>query len=254
MKPQKGQLERRHLAGEMRTGSGGKIAGYAAVFNLASEDLGGFREIIRPGAFTRTLRSADVRALWNHDPNFVLGRKSAGTLALQEDEHGLFFEVQPPDASWARDLGVSIRRGDVNQASFEFRAVRDKWGADPGGRGQLREVFDVELYDVGPVTYPAYPQTAVDTRSLGAQLAARLRASPDPELIAQFKWLAIWDPWVPNRQTRDRQAIQRRRRELERELGPDALIWPRTVTARARRPRLANAHRRLEIMRLKGKG
>jgi uncharacterized protein len=141
-----------------------KITGYAAVFNELSENLGGFREQIAPGAFTRTLQTADVRALWNHDPNFVLGRNKSGTLHLAEDERGLRIEITPPDTQWARDLITSMKRGDVDQMSFGFRTVDDAWEAR--GKENIRTLKEVDLFDVSIVTYPAYPQTSVSARSM----------------------------------------------------------------------------------------
>ena len=84
------KLERRYFAvEELRADDGdGTIQGYAAVFDSPSLNLGGFREIVRPGAFTQSVQRDDVRALFNHDPNFVLGRTKSGTLALLEDERG----------------------------------------------------------------------------------------------------------------------------------------------------------------------
>lgn len=141
-----------------------KIRGYAAVFNQWSEDLGGFREKIRQGAFAKTIKEADVRALFNHDPNYVLGRNKAGTLSLSEDDKGLAIEVDPPDTQWARDLLVSIDRGDINQMSFGFSTIKDEWAGKDGDT--TRELVEVKLYDVSPVTYPAYPQTSVGVRSV----------------------------------------------------------------------------------------
>ena len=76
-----------------------KMVGYAATFETLSEDLGGFKEKIRTGAFTNTINKADIRALWNHNPDFVLGRNKAGTLSLREDKQGLSIEIIPPDTS-----------------------------------------------------------------------------------------------------------------------------------------------------------
>lgn len=140
-----------------------KIDGYAAVFNQLSEDLGGFREQIAPGAFTNTIKRADVRALWNHDPNYPLGRSKSGTLSLEEDETGLLFAIDPPDTQYARDLIVSMKRGDVDQMSFGFRTLKDHW--EQSGDKVIRTLIEVELFDVSPVTYPAYPQTSANVRS-----------------------------------------------------------------------------------------
>ena len=140
------------------------IVGYAAVFN-STTDLGYFEERIKPGAFGRAIKERqDVRALWNHDANFVLGRTKSGTLVLDEDNTGLRVEIDPPDTQHARDLVESIRRGDVDQMSFAFIAVKESW-TDRKGLAPLRELEDVDLFDVSPVTYPAYEATSVGMRS-----------------------------------------------------------------------------------------
>lgn len=144
--------------------SGPKIYGYSAVFNQLSHDLGGFRERIRPGAFANTIRVDDVRALFNHDANYVLGRNVSGTLKLAEDEHGLIIDTTPPNAQWAKDLVESIKRGDIDQMSFGFRTISDDWHKE--NDEVIRELIEVELYDVSIVTYPAYPQTVVHARDL----------------------------------------------------------------------------------------
>jgi HK97 family phage prohead protease len=146
--------------------AGGQIQGYAAVFNQVTELMPGLREVIRPGAFARTLEAgADVRALWNHNSDFVLGRRGSGTLAVVEDEHGLAYTVDLPDAQWARDAQASIERGDVSQSSFSFDVVAERWTQDAVSGYTLRELLDVELYDVSPVTYPAYQGTTVGVRA-----------------------------------------------------------------------------------------
>lgn len=173
-------LERRHffcdaLKIETRAGKDGKerrlIIGHAAVFNQLSEDLGGFREQIAPGAFSDAIKSDDVRALWNHNADYVLARNLSGTLALVEDSRGLAVEIDPPDTQWARDLQVSIDRGDVNQMSFGFsvRPNGQNWAKDDAGQ-VIRTLTRVRLFDVSPVTYPAYPQTDVGMRQLRSWL------------------------------------------------------------------------------------
>lgn len=145
------------------------IKGYAAKFNKKSESLGSFVEVIAPGAFVDSIKKDDIRALFNHDPNFVLGRMAAETLTLKEDKTGLFMEVDPPDAQWARDLVASIKRRDITGQSFSFRTIKDKWDRKEG-RVPLRTLLEVKLFDVGPVTFPAYPDTTVAARSLEAFL------------------------------------------------------------------------------------
>ena len=141
-----------------------KIMGHAAVFNTLSEDLGWFREKIDPGAFAESIKEDDIRALFNHDPNFVLGRNKAGTLKLSEDDTGLAVEIAPPDTQVARDLLVSIERGDVSQMSFGFRTIDQAW--EIVDEEDIRTLKKAKLFDVSPVTFPAYPETDVAVRSL----------------------------------------------------------------------------------------
>jgi hypothetical protein len=141
-----------------------KIVGYAAVFDSLSEPMWGFREKIQKGAFAASIPKDDIRALWNHDPNFVLGRNRAGTLKLEEDEKGLRIEITPPGAEWAQGLMESIQRGDVSQMSFGFSTQKEAWDeTDPANI--VRTLVQVRLYDVSPVTYPAYTETSVNVRT-----------------------------------------------------------------------------------------
>jgi HK97 family phage prohead protease len=145
-------------------GEGKKIAGHAAVFNSLSEEIWGFREKIAPGAFAGALGKSDIRALLNHDPNYVLGRTSNGTVRAWEDDDGLAVEIVPPSTRWADDLLVSIGRGDISQMSFAFRVAEDKWETVDGVDQRTILSFD-EIFDVSPVTYPAYPETDVSLRA-----------------------------------------------------------------------------------------
>ena len=157
-----------------------RFEGYAAVFNKWSEDLGGFREKIAPKAFTRALKDSDTRALFNHDSNYVLGRTTSKTLDIQQDNKGLRFSVIPPDTQWARDLGVSMERGDITQCSFGFVLAEngDEWREKDGA--VTRTIKDVQsLADVSVVTYPAYPDTTVALRSMES-----VKAEPKPDIIA----------------------------------------------------------------------
>jgi HK97 family phage prohead protease len=138
-----------------------RLSGYAAVFNDASVPLP-FRERIAPGAFRKTLsETPDVRLLINHE-GLPLARTKNNTLALTEDEVGLRFDAELPDTSEARDLYTLIERGDVDQMSFAFRVIRQKWNDDRTER-TLTEV-SLSDGDVSVVTYPAYPTTTVEAR------------------------------------------------------------------------------------------
>ncbi|GEM_PF-217816 len=141
------------------------ISGYASVFNSLSDDLGGFRERVKPGAFNRDMTpDSDVRALRDHEPSMILGRTKAGTLRLSTNNKGLLAEIDPPDTTVGRDTVESIKRGDLDGMSFSFRAMRDGWKVEDGQN--IRELHDVKLGDVSVVTYPAYPATSVGMRSL----------------------------------------------------------------------------------------
>lgn len=177
-------LEQRTQPAEMRVDGQGRIEGYAAVFNEWSVELGGFRERIQPGAFAKTIKEADIRGTFNHDPNFVIGRNVADTLELAEDDRGLHFRASPPKTTWAEDLRESIRRGDVDQGSFVFRTIRDDWQREEDEN--RRTLIEVSLSDVAVVTYPAYPQTSVQARSQILAINSFLRAEHeqvDPVLV-----------------------------------------------------------------------
>jgi len=152
------------------------IAGYAAVFNswsalMVNERGRQFRERIAPGAFDRTLANGtDIRALWNHNADYPLGRTANGTLSIRKDGNGLRFELRPDmGTSWGASAVAAIRRGDVNAMSFAFSAAReggDMW-EKPGADGvAMRTLLDADLFEVSPVTFPAYPQTSATVRSM----------------------------------------------------------------------------------------
>ena len=161
----------RTLRAQIRTagdeGAMMRLLGYAARFNSYSQDLGGFKERILPGAFTTCLaQRADVRFLQNHDPNFVMGRTRNNTLRLREDSEGLAFEVILPDTQQARDLYKTVKRGDMDQCSFAFTVDEDgdSWSEELDERGNrfiARTLKQVRLFDVSAVTYPAYKNTSI---------------------------------------------------------------------------------------------
>lgn len=155
--------EFRKLSGEVRVESvdgGKKIVGYGSVFNQLSEPLRignrTMRERVMPGAFDRCLAAgADIRGLVNHNADCVLGRTTSGTMRVSVDAHGLRYEIDPPDTSYARDLMVSLERGDINQSSFGFFTIDD--AVVPGDDGYMvRELREVDCFDCSPVTFPAY--------------------------------------------------------------------------------------------------
>jgi len=141
-----------------------KIVGHAAVFDVIGEG-GWFREKVAPGAFANTIKEDDVRALFNHNPDFVIGRNRAGTLRMKEDEKGLAIEIDPPETQFARDLMISIGRGDISQMSFGFEILKEERQAGEGKDLDLFTLREVRLWDVSPVTYPFYKQTDVSVHS-----------------------------------------------------------------------------------------
>ena len=152
---------------EMQVRDENYIYGYAALFNSMSEEMWGFREVIDPGAFLETDVS-DVRALFNHDNNLLLARTSSGTLSIEVDENGLRYEFEAPKTSYGKDLVELMKRGDVTQSSFGFTIDREgEYWEQREGELPVRHITRIKkLYDVSPVTYPAYPDTTVAVRSL----------------------------------------------------------------------------------------
>lgn len=139
------------------------ITGHAAVFNTIASG-GWFREQVAPGAFSDSLKTDDIRALWNHDTNIVLGRNKAGTLDLWEDEKGLAVQIEPSDTGLVRDLLKSIERGDVSQMSFGFQVQRATW-TEEEDQDDLRTIEQVKLWEVSPVTFPFYKNTDVSLKA-----------------------------------------------------------------------------------------
>lgn len=175
-------LERRAVPTEFEVRSeGGKFNfyGYALKWDARSQNLGGFRERVTTGATSESLQRDDIRALFNHDPNLVLGRNRSGTLRLHEDSTGLHYEVDMPDTTYARDLATAMERGDVSQSSFGFRVSTDgdNWTEDDDGF-PLRTLQRIALFDVSPVTYPAYTDSTSGVGSRALELLAERRGIP----------------------------------------------------------------------------
>ncbi len=145
-----------------------KLVGYGAVFgveaviqSLVSE----FREEIAPGAFRETLRTDDQISLFNHNENFVLGRKKAGTLELREDAHGLHATIYPPDNEWGRPVLEAVKRGDISGMSISFQVVKDEWSKPAKGELPKRIIREARLFETGPVVAPAYVTTEISARA-----------------------------------------------------------------------------------------
>lgn len=167
------------------------VVGYAAPFYNAVDPTTEYQlaenlsERIMPGCFDRACREDDVRALFNHNVDFIMGRTASGTLKLSVDKVGLRYEIQPPDTQAARDVMASIRRGDVNGSSFAFIPHEEKGTVHfKEGERYIRELHSVQLFDVGPVVYPAYKATTSGVRALEGDDEAQkeLNAWIDAEL------------------------------------------------------------------------
>lgn len=176
--------ERRTIHGlEVRVANGGKtINGHAAVFNeeyvLWNSPTLRVVERIKPGTFTRAIQEKqDVRCLFNHTADNILGRTKADTLTMEQDDKGLKFDCSLPDTQLGRDLPISISRRDITGCSFAFIVRKEKRDEEErdGKTVIQREIQDVDLFDVGPVTYPAYEGTDVGAR------ASELRGMFDEE-------------------------------------------------------------------------
>jgi HK97 family phage prohead protease len=143
-----------------------RLIGYASVFGKKADIFGLWLEQVAQGAFKKTIKENDIRALWNHNTDLVLGRNKAGTLALSEDEKGLKAEIIPPDTQAGRDAMTSIRRGDVSQMSISFQAIKQEWFY-PENKTEMpvRTIKEAKLFEVSPVTFPAFEATSISARS-----------------------------------------------------------------------------------------
>jgi HK97 family phage prohead protease len=159
-------------------------------YNRNSEDMG-FIEIIKPGAFTKTIKEGDPRALWNHRTQYVLGKVSNGNLTFEDRDDGLHFDIKvPTNRSYADDCYDVIKSKDADGVSFGFRTIKDNWIEDET-RKDIRELLEVELIEVSVgVTFPAYPNSKAQTRAFNEATGINLtelakiivRASNEKEL------------------------------------------------------------------------
>lgn len=162
------KAERRFLQAEVRAtdDASPKIVGHAAKFNTRSQDLGGFFEIIAPGAFDECLAgNPDIVGLFNHKMDYVLGRTSSGTMSVSVDAVGLQYSIDPPDTQVARDLMVSMRRNDIRGSSFGFYCLDDTWDLDPITDSLIRTITKAAVFDCSVVTDPAYLDADASVRS-----------------------------------------------------------------------------------------
>lgn len=173
-----------------------RISGYGAVFYDEADPgteyflWSDMVERIMPGAFDRAVREDDVRSLFNHNPDLVLGRNQAGTLELSIDRRGLFYDVRPPETDLVRDQVLTpIQRGDVTGASFMFDVLDRSWREVEvdGKLVYIRELNELRLYEVGPVTFPAYLSSTAAARGRHSRESADLYADARADLE---RWLS----------------------------------------------------------------
>jgi uncharacterized protein len=147
------------------TKDGPILEGYASVFNTEAVIFNAWREMVAPGAYKKTIQENDIRSVWNHNTDLVLGRNKAKTLELREDDIGLKVKIFPPDTQAGRDAVTSIKRGDVTQMSIAFRVIKQDRQEDEDERLPLRIIREAKLFEVSPVTFPAFEATSIQARS-----------------------------------------------------------------------------------------
>jgi len=211
------RIERRYVGSKVEfraDGDARRIVGYAAKFDRDSQPLGwsGFIERIAPGAFKKTIKEADVRALFNHEPNIVLGRNKAGTLDLSEDATGLRYEIEPDMGNTqTADVVRMIERGDVSQSSFGFEVVKVEWVyPQADDEPLLRILREVKLWDVSPVTFPAYLDTEVEVKKALRGLALEVSRPVDEvfDAVAAGEFRALIGTSEPAKATPDPAVIE----------------------------------------------
>jgi HK97 family phage prohead protease len=202
---QRREMERRAIAQgltvEVRESEAGKanvIQGYAALYDSRTVIWNLFTESIARNAFLRAVAEGDdCRCLFNHDPNYVLGRTKSGTLRLKDDETGLWMENDVPDTQAGRDVLESIRRGDVTGQSFAAIVTKERWTISKN-RDEMdhREIQEVQLFDTSVVTYPAYEDTSVGLRSLAEESHKRARAEWERANKPEEPVVVVVDPYL----------------------------------------------------------
>lgn len=187
-----------------------ELVGHAAVFDVEIEIrtfFGSFFEEIRKGAFKTSIeRGDDVRALFNHDPDQVLGRTKSGTLDLKEDDIGLLSRISPPDTQLGRDIVELVSRGDIDQMSFGFYVRKEETEEREDGSFK-RTILEADLVDVSPVTFPAYDMT-----DIGVEQNVRSAKEIHGDIIKHFERIHEGKKQVIERE----QEIYRRKYEVDR--------------------------------------
>lgn len=176
----KGMEIRRATTSDEHEIADGKLVGYAALFDSDAPEVMGVVERIDRRAFNKTVQESDIAALFNHDPNVPLARSSSGTLRLSIDRAGLHYEIALGDSPMAANVREAVERGDVAGSSFAGRVIRASESVPDDGRDPVRVTLDeIALRDVGPVTFPYYPQTTSELRSLADGLAIARHLDPE---------------------------------------------------------------------------
>jgi HK97 family phage prohead protease len=170
------QRETRSVTAELRvtaSDDGRTIEGLIP-YSSPSVDLYGFTEIIAPGAFVQALEAnADILALRDHDSTLLLGRTKSKTLTLEDSQDGLRYKIKLPNTTAANDLAESIDRGDLDGTSFGFVCRDCNWSATEDGE-TIRTLTEIELLEVSPCSWPAYPDSSVDLRSIPDEFRSRI--------------------------------------------------------------------------------
>jgi uncharacterized protein len=138
------------------------VSGRAIVYDSWSEDMGGWREIINPGAVEL---EDDLRVLFDHDTSMVIGRTKAGTAHANDDGMGVVMRATPPNTTWAKDMLESMRRGDIDQMSFRMLVLDDDYTYDSQADIVRRTINRALVSELSVVSMPAYAETAATTRS-----------------------------------------------------------------------------------------
>ena len=216
------QLEKRTLETRLEyraaddPSAGDSMEGYAAVFNQDADISGLWRERIRPGAFTDSLKRGDlVYALWNHDPSQVLARNvkpdgSRGGLRMHEDRSGLKVSIRPYDTPTGREVLTLVREGGIDKMSFAFTVEDEVWSRRDGV--DVREITKARLFDVSPVTFPAYEGTSISARALEARAAF---AAQDVPVVPDDPSPDDTDPAEPTDSVWEAELEAERLKELE---------------------------------------